>query len=67
MQASSVFVADDMKDVAQEMRESSSTMQQSSPDTTAQNDQTQMETILETRARNNLHFILCVSPVSPAY
>lgn len=59
-----MFVADEMKDVTQEFSDSSSSTQQSSAETMVHSEQ--METVLEARTRNNLHFILCISPVSPA-
>jgi len=62
LQASSVFAADDITAVTHEFRESSSSTQQSSPDTMHSD---QMETVLQARARNNLHFILCIRQVRP--
>jgi len=49
-------VADEMKDVPQELSDASRTQR---PET-AQSDQT---TILYTRTRSNLHFVLCIKPV----
>ena len=53
-------VADEMKDVTNEVSDVSKV--QRSLLETGHSDQT--EALLHTRARNNLHFILCISPVN---
>ena len=59
-----MLAADDMKDVSGELSDISVMQPSCTEMVSAQLDQT--EAILDARARNNLHFILCISPVSPA-
>jgi len=60
LQVSSVFVADEVKDGTRELGDVSKRQRTSS--NMALSDRT--ETALHERALKNLHFILCVSPVS---